>query len=174
MVHIRNRLGLLACAAVLSVAGSAHAATFDISYVFASGDTITGTVDGTLAGSFVENLSNFHLSFDGAAFAGAVSAQTWDPATESFSLAPARLSTDASLNQFLIADSTLSFGFINDDAQFGQEVFASNLDTGNAAFDSPANASWSLTAAPVPEPGSMALLLAGLGLVGIAARRRFV
>jgi len=173
MVQIRNRLGMLACAAALSVAASAQAATFDVSYVFGSGDTITGTVDGTLAGSFIENLSNIQLSFDGQAF-GAVTAQTWDPASEAFSLAPVRLSTDASLNQFVINGSSLSFGFINDDAQFGQEVFAVDLDSGYVAFDAPASGVWSIAAAPVPEPGSLALLLAGLGMVGVVARRRSI
>jgi hypothetical protein len=41
-----------------------------------------------------------------------------------------------------------------------------------SAFDSSRLDNVFLTAAPVPEPTSAALLLAGLALTGIAARRR--
>jgi MYXO-CTERM domain-containing protein len=184
MVQIRNRLGMLACAAALSLAGSANAATFDISYMFTAdpgttAHTVTGTVDGTADGSFIDNLSNIHLFFDGAAFTGSVSAAAWDPATTSFDagIAP-RISTDAASNEFLISDSTgsFNFGFINDDSVGGQLVWASNLNLAenNAASDSPANASWSVVPAPVPEPAPIFLALAGLAFFGFLARRRSI
>ncbi len=174
MVQIRNRLGALACAAALSLFGSAHAATFDFSYTFASGDSVIGSVDGTLSGAFVDNLSNLHLSYDGHAFSSATVAMTWDPTISDFSAAPVRLAFDGSLNEFLFTDGTLNFAFINDVANFGgPSISASDFDLlqNNTDIDGAIN-NWSLTAAPVPENGSLAMLLAGLGLVGFAARRR--
>jgi hypothetical protein len=179
MVQIRNRLGALACAAALSLVGSAHATTFNLSYTFAPGgdgtiDTVTGTVQGNLVGTYVENLHGFNLFYDGIAFTGATSAFQLDGAG-GFSTDPARLSTVASQNDLLVAsdDGNFSFGFIaNFDGAGTQLVFANdlNLVEHNAASDLGAT-SWSLTAAPIPEPAPLALMLAGIGLVGAAARR---
>ena len=174
MSQIRNRLGALVCAAAMSLAGAAHAATFDFSYTFASGKSVTGSVDGTLDGGFVDNLSNLELSYDGHAFSAATVGQTWDPSAAAFSADPVRLAFDGSRNEFLFSDGTLSFAFINDVDNFGgPSISASDLDltVDNTDIDSTIN-KWTLTAAPVPEADSYALLLAGLGVVGIAIRRR--
>lgn len=184
MVQIRNRLGMLACAAALSLAASAHATTFDFSYTFgSSGDVLTGTLDGTLAGSFIDNVSNIHASLDGVAFTGTLSATGWDAVSSAFtSTAAPRISTDASLNNFLLADSSTPeqfnynnfFSFTNDPAA-GRLVGAVNFNSGAAAADvyaSGDSGTWTLTASAVPEPASAALLLAGLGLLGVAASRR--
>ena len=173
MVQIRNRLGALACAAALSLAGAANAATFGFSYTFSgTNDTVTGTVQGTQVGGFVENLHGLTLAYDGHAFSGATLGQTWDPSLVDFSAAPVRLAFDGSQNNFLFSDGTLSFAFINDVDNFGGpsiSAFDLTLNTNNTDFDGSIN-QWSLSA--VPEADSVALMLAGLGLLGVAARRR--
>jgi len=175
MVQIRNRLGALACAAALSLAGSAHARTFEFSYTFSgTSDTVTGTVQGTLQGGFVDHLHDLTLAYDGHAFSAATVGQTWDASVVDFTSAPVRLAFDGSLNQFLFSDGTLSFGFVNDvDNLGGTNVFASDLSlvANNADFDT-STGNWHLAAAPIPEPGAVVLMLAGLGLVGVAAGRR--
>ena len=174
MVHFRNRLAALACAAALGLAGTAHAEKFDFSYTFTSGAVVTGSVDGKFEGAYVDNLSNLQLSYNGNAFSSATVGQTWDPSVVDFTSAPVRLAFDGSNNEFYLTDGTLSFGFINDVANFGgPSIFASDLDlaTNNADSDAAIN-QWTLAAAPIPEPGALALMLAGLGLVGTVARRR--
>jgi hypothetical protein len=51
-------------------------------------------------------------------------------------------------------------------------LLASSLTSGSAAFIEKKFAALSMVTAPVPEPETYAMLLAGLALVGFAARRR--
>lgn len=66
-----------------------------------------------------------------------------------------------------------SFAFTNLSAG-SYEVKASGTLTGGSSLPglSFVGANYTLTAAPVPEPETYALLLAGLGVVGFVARRR--
>lgn len=61
-----------------------------------------------------------------------------------------------------------SWGFWNDSHRISHFTFTDTLgETVNAGID---NLDW--VSAPVPEPGTWALMLAGLGLAGALARRR--
>jgi hypothetical protein len=160
---------------------AANATTYDFSYAFDDGTLLTGSLSGTASGALIQNISNVHVTLNGNAFSGApLFAFGWNAATPAFDLAtPAVLSTNEALNNFIFADNndptfsgvTDYFYFVNDPASLGHEAFATNLNTGDVALDNPTNPSWSLVAAAVPEPGTLALLLPGLALVGMAARR---
>ena len=157
---------------------NANANVFTFSYTFSDSQKITGTLSGDLNGKFVDHISNLHVNFDGTDFTGTLVAAGFDTTTEHFDSAlTARLSTDATLNNFAFTDGhgvdgfvDNFFSFFNGPANLGQQVFATNFNTGDAAIDVPANGSWALNA--VPEPANWALLLTGLSLISLNARRR--
>ncbi|MGD0958256.1 MAG: VPLPA-CTERM sorting domain-containing protein [Methylomonas sp.] len=187
---------LLKTAAVLAVltSGAAQAnEQFDFSYIFSSGDVITGSMWGNLdpTGLYIQNITNVQAFLDGVQFlndisTGSLDATAWNTTTGTWddTIAPV-VSTNASLNNFAFGDTDVAsnpsgvsnyFFFINDPTQ-GQQVFAvntNNLDSnGNAqsAFDSPAaTGAWTITA--VPLPATLPMLTSGLAILGLAARRR--
>ena len=167
-------------AAALLFAMNAQATVYSFSYTFADASEVHGTLNGDAAGDYVNNVSDVHVFFNGTEFTGTMFQSSYDDAAQQFvNLGQATLSADATLNNFAFAEidptSALTpdnyFYFING-AITGQQVFAVNYNTGNVAFDSPAQSTWSLTAAEVPEPASIALTLGGLGLLGVSRRRR--
>lgn len=174
------KTGLLTVLALASFA--ANAETFNFSYTFDDSSTLAGSLSGTLNGLFIDNITDIHVSLNGNEFSGSpLFAAAWNTTTNFYdnTIAPV-VSTNASLNNFIFADANVPtdfgvsnyFYFVNDPASLGHEAFATNLNTGDIAQDNPTNSSWSITAAPVPEPDSYAMLLAGLGLVSVVARRR--
>jgi hypothetical protein len=167
---------------------AANADSFNFSYSFNPFNTgdgnplaVTGSLTGDLSDSFISNISNVQVSLNGVAFSGPLFVEAsnaggnWDN-----SIAPV-LSTDATQNNFIFADADVAnnpFDASNYFWMTGGQVLAINFNAsdanGNApfGFENTVNSSWSLVAAPVPEPESYAMLLAGLGLLGGIARRR--
>lgn len=161
----------------------AQATEFLFSYTFADQSAITGTLQGTAFGDYVDNISDVHVFFNNVALTGPLLAAGYDSMTGQFGAAgSAILSTNAALNNFVFADQDPTsaavasnyFYFIND-AIYGQEAFAVNYNLASidSALDNPAQGNWSLVAraAEVPEPSSIALALGALGLMAVARRR---
>lgn len=80
--------------------------------------------------------------------------------------------TQATLSQHLDDDAGDFFGFISTDAFSSVLLTGGTTPGGTAETYNLDNVQFGTTTAAVPEPASIALMLAGLGLVGAAARRR--
>ena len=180
------------CAAALALASfAANATTFDFSYSFDNNNTnngspfvLTGSFTGTQVGDLITNIADMKVFSNGIAFNGPLFVESVNSATGlgDTSIAPV-ISTDGAKSNFVIADADVSTlaGFNNVSNFFtmsGGQIFAVNYNVldplSNALGGSEAanNASWTVTAAAVPEPASYALLLAGLGSIGLLVQRR--
>jgi len=182
---IRKKL-LQAAAVLAAFGGAAHASTLDFVYTFADGQTLTGSMTGTLSGGLATDISNVSIDFNGNVYAGTLFSGAFNAASNSYNYGPnaAVVSTNAALNNFIFADSndpaglgvTNYFYFVNGTTPSGigtEEVFANNLNTGDIDFDNPGNdGSWKLFVAPVPVPAAFPLMVSGLGLLAAARRRR--
>jgi len=180
-MKLLKTLALSTALALTSFAASAE--TFNFSYTFNDASVLTGSLTGVLNGLFIDNVADVQVSLNGNAFTGApLYAAAWNAVSQSWdnSIAPI-ISTNGALNNFIFADANVptDFGvsnyfFFTNDSTNGARVFATNLNTTEAALDdsTTVNASWSIAAAPVPEPETFAMLLAGLGIVGTVIRRR--
>lgn len=183
-------MAMLACMA----AGAANAdQVFDFSYTFSDGQSLVGTLTGTevagAGGAFsVSGISSASITFDGNTYSGPLYAGTFNSASPSapwnFATSAAVVSTNASLNNFIFADSadpagnnvTNYFYFVTGTTTPSgtgtSEVLAYNTNTGDIDADNPAAGVWSLTAVPVPLPAALPLLGSALGIFGLGAMRR--
>lgn len=149
----------LVAAAALAIAGSAMAATYDAG-VLASGSpqSLTYAVSGT--GSF-SDVINFDIA---AASTGQVNAVT-------FTLFPFVQNPISGLTLSLYDGSNL-LSAVNGVYTLAAGTNYSFHVGGTTNFSGVYSVNYQLAAAPVPEPASIALTLAGLGVVGLVAARR--
>lgn len=168
---------------------AANADSFNFSYSFNANNTgdgnplvVTGSLIGTQSGSFINNVSNVQVFLNGVAFAGPLLVEAWNTTTGNWdnTIAPV-ISTVATQNNFVFADADVANNPYDASNYFymtGGQTLAINFNgsdaNGNAPFgyEPTVPTSWTLVAAPVPEPETYAMLLAGLGLLGGVARRR--
>jgi hypothetical protein len=150
--------------------GVARADTFNFAYVFGDGLAVTGSLDGTQNGLFVENVTNVSIAFDGTALAGPIFTAQYDGG--SYLNGPV-VSFDALQNNFLFADTDLVAGdfgygslfYLLNASVFADIAVADSPLFGLASMDDPTSArSWSLTRATVPDQG-MTIALFAIGLV---------
>jgi PEP-CTERM motif len=190
LFHIAGLAALL-CASFATQAASQH---FAYSYTFsgaAGGGEVTGAFDGLADGNLVTDLANVTAYYDGVAFNSSGSLSVFSGISGSNATA----SFDGLQNNFIFVDSPsssmdtytnrfISIDMDTPDSPIGPTSYVMVVERPFAQpqlildDNYPGNPSqyfaarWSLTVSAVPEPESYALLLAGLGLMGVIARRR--
>lgn len=187
-----SRSALFALALFASAA--AHATTFAFSYTFNSPawfglqptTVMTGTFNGTASGNLIDGLSNMSVFENGVAFAGNGDLfSSYVNSDGTVTLFAGVASFDGMQNNFNFTDGQNNNFFMGPDPYEGglyaayflmhpRSLYA--IDVGTASIQGPAPANWTITAqdtdSVVPEPGTMALLAGGLGILALRTRHR--
>jgi hypothetical protein len=170
---MKYMIAAVAAACALTCA-NANAATFDFSYDFNNGGVIEGSLDGTVDGSFIDDISNVHMTFQGLAFDQPLVTASYLP-NGSLSLGTPIVSFDATQNDFAFGNSNSTEYLIVVGSASAAGAGASEVETIGplgSATDEPMNSSWSITPAPVPLPAAVWLLSSGVSLLGAWGRRK--
>jgi hypothetical protein len=185
-LELKKIIALCVFSLIAGTITSAGATTFDYSY-YAEGQSglftqhITGSFDGlSVSGDMISNLSNASAYVNGALMFvnGVVSMPYGDLAGYQYPGNPV-VSFDGTHNNFEFTGSngtnvmSATNGYYFEGSQLVENITASS---DNSSYQLGVPNSWTVTAeavaVAVPEPASYALVLAGLGLVGVAVKRR--
>lgn len=159
--------------------------SFSYSYTWANGKKISGSFEGVANGNLVTNLKNITLSVDAISYSAGgpllnyrfdiQNPLIWSPGE-------AVASFDGRQTNLLFTDSYSPYTNQGGIFFYATPYLNPNLTSasglhigGSMYFDSPdyVASRWSLqSVSPVPEPVSAVMLASGLGLLGLAVRRR--
>lgn len=175
---------LVACVCIVAASAAAQATSYKFSYSFASAPwfnngpvSITGSFDGVANGNLIDQLSNIYVYENGVAFIGNGKLFSSYESAAGITLFAGVASLDGTQNNFNFTDgqhNNFQMAITTPIAGGSKVYTAAVLDwpVGLYNNDSDANiaARWSISA--VPEPATYTMLLAGMGLLAFAARRR--
>ncbi len=152
--------------------------TYDFAYTFNDGAKVTGSFDGDANGNLITNLSHISASIDGVAFVNSGNLDGVSITCCWATTGAAVVSIDGLQNNFIFSDqadpiTNTPTNQLVSTIWFTQSNSIDNTFDHGADNVSWAATHWSVTAqvAAVPEPGTYAMLLAGLGLLSFVSRR---
>lgn len=178
---MKTFLRSVAFAGLMVASAISQATEFNFSYVFTTGDVISGSFDGTANGNLITIDSDLAVSLDGTAFLGGRQV-FFAGVTGMYAGGPAVVSFDGQANNFLAVDVLSGNSLLMAPFNGGATNVADYSAFGGGNADAPAESGgvgpydptrWTIAAvSAVPEPGTYAMFLAGLGLLGFLTKRR--
>jgi hypothetical protein len=151
---------------------------FNYSYTFSDGHVVSGSFNGVVNGDLVTNLTNITAALDGTSFPASFG-DHWVQGQAVVGGAQASFSGNSNNFMFADQDYATTMGYV-EYLRYISDTIVDTYDTRTGIdhadwYADPTH--WSLvqaqdTQASVPEPESYALVLAGMGLMGLTLRKR--
>lgn len=187
---MKNLLRMIAFWAILFAGSAAQASSYALSYVFSSGDTVSATFEGTTHGDLVTNLHDILLSYNGVPIGVGgdspfvtytYSGSPWiGDGANAWTLGTGVVSFSGKANYIYFANFDPNYNWVShkNPVRFfiDPNVVGLELNSGgDYVVDGEGTYSasrWSLIVTSVPEPETYGMLLGGLALTSLIARRR--
>ncbi len=157
---------LAAGAAALALSGAAHAGTYELTF---TGTDVSGDIFATTTGNAVTSISGWVTDSEVGAGAFTITGLSPYAGSDNTFSASGPYVTYGGLSFSTVAGG--DYNLANIDGQSGFVFLSSVLNPGGG-IQAQGLTNIALNVNAVPEPAPLALMLAGLGMMGLVARRR--